>query len=275
MSQTFPFIKACGLGNDFVIVDTKALRADLDLKNLSLLLANRRQGVGCDQVIYPFSTEDKHTYKVRFFNADGSEAESCGNGSRCVAKLLMQSHNVQEIELQTLGGNLKCQLLPNGYVSLAFPKPHYKTSISLHPHAITSIPAAVYVNIGNPHLVCFVDDMTAFEKWGPLLETHLYGIDHTYPKRANVGFVQVINNSSILLNVWERGVGYTHACGTGACAAAIAAHAYGLVGKTVLVNQNGGPLTVKLNNTELFLQGEATLVYKGEFILSKKTNIII
>lgn len=267
MTLSLYFTKACALGNDFVIVEAEAFNKTLDITNLSVLLANRRRGIGCDQVIYIYPTEYKDTYKIRFFNADGSEAESCGNGSRCVAKLLMQTLDRQEIILQTLGGKLKCHFLENGHVSVAYPKPSFKQGISLNPHLFVSSPEVMYVDIGNPHLVCFVEDIMSFEKWGPLLETHLYEIDPQHPERVNVGFVQVLDDKTLHLNVWERGVGHTHACGTGACAAAFAANIYGLVGETVQVNQYGGPLTIALGNEELFLQGEGNMTYTGEFFI--------
>lgn len=267
MTASLPFTKACALENDFIIIDGQSLKENIDLRNLSLLLANRRQGIGCDQVIYIFQTNNKDVYKICFFNADGSEAESCGNGSRCVAKLLMLQNNQKEIELQTWGGNLKCQLLDNGDVSIGFPLPFYKEIVTLPFYLIPSITRAIYVNIGNPHLVCFVKEDVPFGKWGPLLETYLFEIDPIHPERVNVGFAQVIDESTLKLDVWERGVGHTHACGTGACAAAFAAYTQELTGNSVEINQFGGCLKVKIDDQTLFLEGKGQLIFKGEFLL--------
>ncbi len=253
------FVKACALGNDFVIVSENVSDDQKELSALSKKLADRRWGIGCDQAIYVRPTDDVHVYQIRFFNADGSEAEACGNGSRCVAKLLIQQHNLKGAVLQTAGGTLDCNLLDDGTVSVILPKPVCVKTVDLkHGEGY-----AVFVDVGNPHLVCFVDDITVSEKLEAILETYLHEIDPSMPPRVNVGFAKVVDRHTLLLNVWERGAGFTQACGTGACAALAAGQAHGLVEQTVHVHQKGGPLIIQLNEQHLILQGEAHLIYNG------------
>ena len=217
-------------------------------------------------MIYVRPTTDSHVYNIRFFNADGSEAEACGNGSRCVAKLLIQQHNLKKITLQTLGGILDCNLLDDGTVRIILPLPVCVKTIDLN-HSAALFLSTVFVDIGNPHLVCFIDDVTVAQKWGSILETYLPEIDSAMPPRVNVGFVKLLDRNTVLLSVWERGAGFTEACGTGACAVAVACHAQGLIDQVVHVNQKGGHLIVKVNEHNLLLQGEARLIYSGSIDL--------
>ncbi len=268
MPLLLPFTKACALGNDFVMIDGAHLSLYDDLQALSIRLADRRYGIGCDQVVYWYETADPHFYKVDFFNADGSQAESCGNGTRCLARLLMQQRKTDKMQLQTPGGILSCQLLSNNEVAVTFPKPTYDLGINLDNHAdlVTSNP--VYVNMGNPHLVCFVNPKFDFKHWGPLLETYLYKINPSFPAHVNVGFASMVDEQTVSLNVWERGAGFTPACGTGACAAAVAAKARGLTYADITcVIQKGGTLKVQLLQNYVILEGEAYLTYEGSYPL--------
>ena len=234
--QTFPFMKACALGNDFVMVPGSFLPPDQEFKTLSIRLADRRYGIGCDQVIYWYELDSPHSWHVRFFNADGSEAESCGNGTRCVAKFLMDKNNIDSLQLQTLGGVLQCHLLEPHQVSVDYPPPFYDCTVDIG--FVKAQP--VYVNVGNPHLVCFVEDNFDDKVWGPLLETRLHQSHSGYPERVNVGFATVVEGDILNLRVWERGAGFTPACGTGACAAAVAARARGFWKGDGMVRQQGG-----------------------------------
>ncbi len=252
--RPFSFTKACGLGNDFVILTLP--KENTDLSKLSISLADRRYGVGCDQVIFVEETLSEKTVKIRFFNADGSEAEGCGNGSRCVAKLLMNEKGWTDIKLETVGGTLVCQKEDQNTVSIQMPLPIWEKDV-LTPEK------AIFVTVGNPHLVCFVDDINDVKIRGPILETQLHQINDRFPTRVNVGFAQVIDRNNIALNVWERGAGLTPACGTGACAAAVASCLEGLTERKVTIHQRGGPLEIHWTEDGLSMKGEALTIYQG------------
>jgi diaminopimelate epimerase len=250
------FIKAQGLGNDFVML----LNPDIlpnELSNLSRKLADRRYGVGCDQVIIAQETDG--IIKVRFFNSDGSEAESCGNGSRCIAKYLMQQKNTNIIELQTLGGTLKCNLDAN-LVTIEMPTPTIEVFDGPQGLGHLSTPDAVAVNVGNPHLVCFVDNVSLVKNYGEGLENH-----PSFPLRTNVDFVKIIDQTHLQLSVWERGTGITPACGSGACAAMVAAFTHKKVEQKAKVSQSGGDLWGSWDGKKLFMTGPATIVFNGNF----------
>ncbi|RZI46597.1 diaminopimelate epimerase [Candidatus Finniella inopinata] len=267
MIGSLSFIKACALGNDFVIITDHTLIDPTTLPSLSQKMADRRWGVGCDQVIYVYPAGDNGSiHNVRFFNSDGSEAEACGNGSLCVAKLLIQRYNLEKVTLQTAGGTLDCTLLKDGTVRVVLPKPVCVQTIDLNIFDDFGNPSAVFVDLGNPHLVCFVNDLSVCEKWGPLLETYLPKLDPTMPQRVNVGFATEVDRQTLHLRVWERGAGFTQACGTGACAAAAAGQALGLIDHDVQVKQQGGVLGVHLGTDHFLMQGEAQLIYAGSFL---------
>lgn len=248
------FIKAQGLGNDFVMLVNPDISGD-DFSDLSRRLADRRYGIGCDQVIIA-QENDKHI-RVRFFNADGSEAESCGNGSRCIAKYLMEKKGQHTIAIETMGGLLNCQQ-DNDMIKIQMPLP--KVDILDGPESLghLSTPYAVAVHVGNPHLVCFVDNVDDAHQYGEGLENH-----PTFPLRTNVDFAKVIDSSHLHLKVWERGTGITPACGTGACASVVAASAHKLVSTRVKVSQEGGDLWVEWNGSDLFMIGPASIVFTG------------
>lgn len=253
------FIKACGLGNDFVLVILENFPQEDTLTKWSLKLANRRYGVGCDQVIFakPFS----NYYQVRFFNADGSEAEACGNGSRCVSKFLMEENKTKSVNLQTLGGSLSCALKHDGQVTVHMPEPTWNLNFEDNGVGRLSTPEAVAVWVGNPHLVCFVNEIELVKDYGYGLEEH-----PSFPQRANVGFVKVIDQKHIQLQVWERGAGVTPACGSGACAAVIASTLRGLVSSSgqICVSQEGGDLLIEWNHPKLLMTGPAEIIFTGE-----------
>ncbi|MCX7338477.1 MAG: diaminopimelate epimerase [Alphaproteobacteria bacterium] len=263
--MTLRFTKACALGNDFVILPLDQLEKECDLQSLSIFLAGRRYGVGCDQVIYAAPTKIPNTFQIRFFNADGSEAESCGNGTRCVAKLLMEQEGSKVISLQTLGGTIFCKAEAGGLISVEFPAPQIVLPVSLDSYPELSALPSVFVQIGNPHLVCFVTGQPDIKTLGPLLETHLHKLDKKFPKNVNVGFATIIDTLTIQLTVWERGSGLTPACGTGACAAVIAASFCNLVTRQqpVTVMQAGGNLSVEWGGGAVQLCGEANSIFKG------------
>lgn len=253
------FIKAQGLGNDFVMLTDPEVSID-SLSSLSQLIADRRYGIGCDQVIVSFQKNGE--FYARFFNVDGSEAESCGNGSRCIAKYLMQQNNTNNITIKTIGGDIECSMDDAGMVTVAMPSPTIEIIVLGGASALghLSTPDAVAVNVGNPHLVCFVDDVNIAVQYGEGLENH-----PMFPMRTNVNFVKLINDEHIELKVWERGVGITPACGTGACASMVAAFTHKLVKSKVKVTQAGGDLWIAYDGNELLMTGPAEIVFTGEY----------
>lgn len=248
------FIKAQGLGNDFVMLVNPDVQAN-DLSDLSRRLADRRFGIGCDQVIVAFETIDG--IKVRFFNGDGSEAESCGNGSRCLAKYLMHQKQQDSIALETLGGVLKCRL-ENDMVTIQMPTPMVEVLDGPQSLGHLSTPDAVAVTVGNPHLVCFVENVDSVAQYGEGLENH-----PTFPLRTNVDFVKVLSTEHLQLKVWERGTGITPACGSGACASMVAAYAHKKVGQKAKVSQPGGDLWISWDGQKLYMTGPAVIVFSG------------
>lgn len=249
------FIKAQGLGNDFVMLVNPSISMN-DFSIISRRLADRRYGVGCDQVV--IAQEDNNHIKVRFFNADGSEAESCGNGSRCIAKYLMEKKQQDTISIETMGGLLHCQQKDNGMVKVLMPMPTIKVIDGPESLGHLSTPDAVAVHVGNPHLVCFVDSVNIASRYGEGLENH-----PGFPLRTNVDFVKVLNSTHLQLKVWERGTGVTPACGSGACASVVAAHTHKLVENKVRVSQEGGDLWVEWDEKDLFMIGPASIVFTG------------
>lgn len=249
------FIKAHGIGNDFVML----VNIDESIEELSALsrrLADRRYGIGCDQVIV--AREFERAVQVRFFNADGSEAESCGNGSRCIAKYLMQRNQTQTITLETMGGTLDCSLESDDLVTVEMPSPVIQVLDGPQSLGHLSTPDAVSVTLGNPHLVCFVEDVGLVECHGEGLENH-----PSFLLGANVDFVKILDSQHLQLKVWERGTGLTPACGSGACAAMVAAHFHKKVEKRVRVSQSGGDLWIAWDGNRLLMTGPAEIVFTG------------
>ena len=258
------FIKAHGLGNDFVmLVDTNVPHSDLS--NLSRKLADRRYGIGCDQIIV--SQETDGIIKVRFFNGDGSEAESCGNGSRCIAKYLMQQKQTKTVTFETIGGRLNCKLNDDGMVTVEMPTPIIEVFGGSQGLGHLSTPDAVSVIVGNPHLVCFVDDVSLVEHYGEGLENH-----PSFPLRTNVDFVKILDSNHIELKVWERGSGITPACGSGACAAMVASFTHNKVTDFVKDSQAGGDLWIRFENKKLFMTGPAVIVFSGKINIFHHEN---
>ena len=250
------FVKAQGLGNDFVMLVNPDVLAN-DLSDLSRRLADRRYGIGCDQVIVAHELNDR--INVRFFNADGSEAESCGNGSRCIAKYLMDQKQQRTITIETLGGILNCQL-ENDMVTIQMPTPTVEILDGPQSLGHLSTPDAVAVNVGNPHLVCFVENIDSVSSYGEGLENH-----PAFPLRTNVDFVKILDSAHLQLKVWERGTGITPACGSGACASVVAAYAHKKVEQKTKVSQSGGDLWIQWDGKKLYMTGPAVIVFTGTF----------
>jgi diaminopimelate epimerase len=244
-----PFHKMHGLGNDFVVVDARAAPVRFS-PDQARRIADRRRGVGFDQllVIEPPGAAAADLF-LRILNADGSESSACGNGTRCVAALVMDEAGRDALTIETRAGLLPCRRTGDGVAVDMGPAafgwrdiPLAREADTLHlPLAAGPFADAVGVSMGNPHAVFFVADADGapIERFGPVLEH-----DALLPERANIGAAQVLDQGALRLRVWERGVGLTPACGSGACAAAVAAARRGLTGRQVRVHVDGGTLDI-------------------------------
>lgn len=265
--MTLNFKKMHGLGNDFVILDGRenGLKVSVEQRRL---IADRQRGVGCDQLIVIERSKNWAEMNfMRIYNPDGSEAEACGNATRCVADLLMREDGVDNIILETVAGSLNCYAEADGLVrvEMVVPKLGWK-DIPLSKECDTlHLPLEgdpVGVNMGNPHCVFFVEDIaqTDVEKQGRRFETDLL-----FPKKTNVEFVQVLSPSHLRMRVWERGAGITQACGSGACGVAVASIRRGLTERKVTVTLDGGDLIIDWpNNTApVSMTGPVSYVFDG------------
>lgn len=257
------FIKMHGLGNDFVIVDARVQPVAMPPARAHAI-ADRRHGIGCDQVIL-LEPSARADVRMRIFNADGGEVEACGNATRCVATLLDRPARIE-----TLGGVLSVSPHDGGAaVELAEPLFDWEHVPLAMPMDTSDMPVAwdmlerpMAVNVGNPHVVFFVADADAvpLAALGPVIEA-----DTLFPERINVNVASVTGPSALRLRVWERGVGLTQACGTGACATAVAAIRSGRVTGPVAVDLPGGRLTIDWTaGGPIRMTGPATHVFTGE-----------
>ena len=244
------FIKMHGLGNDFVVIDARSSPLALTAP-LVRAIADRRSGVGCDQLILiePPRRAGAEAF-MGIFNADGGAAEACGNATRCVAAHLMAERGAERITVETVAGLLPARRDGGARVTVDMGParldwrdiPLSRAADTLHLDvAAGPFRDPVAVNVGNPHAVFLADDALAapLDAYGGALERH-----PRFPRRANIGVAQVLGRDRIRLRVWERGVGITRACGSGACAALVAAHRRGLADRAAEVVLDGGPLHI-------------------------------
>lgn len=257
-----PFIKMHGLGNDFVVIDARTMAVPMSAAR-ARAIADRREGIGCDQVILiePSTTAD---VRMRIWNSDGSEVGACGNATRCVAKLIGARATIET------DGGLLAAALDGPLVSIDFPPPAfawdaiplaYPLDTSAMPVAWDNLADPMAVNVGNPHVVFFVDDLDAIdlERVGPIIEH-----DPLFPERVNVNVAQITSDTALTLRVWERGAGLTRACGTGACATAVAAMRSRRVTGPVTVSLPGGDLLIDwTSGGPVRMHGPATEVFRG------------
>lgn len=274
------FTKMTGLGNDYIYINCM----ENNLKNIPELakkLSDRHFGIGADGLILVDKPDnDKSDFKMRIFNSDGSEAEMCGNGIRCAAKFIHDNglYEDDKIAIQTLAGVKRVKLIegtPGEYneAIVDMGEPIFQDN---------NIPYNIYeafnkdldldvngekmrftvVSMGNPHAITFVEDLDKIdvEKMGSAVENN-----PIFPNRTNVEFVQIIDKNNIKVRVWERGVGETFACGTGACAAMVASGLNGYTDESVTVGLKGGELKVEWGkDNHIYMQGPATTVYEGK-----------
>ena len=272
-----PFRKMHGLGNDFVVIDGRETGLRLTTDEVRLI-ADRRLGVGCDQLIIMEPAQTLNGSRpdifMRIYNPDGSEAEACGNATRCVASLLMAESGGTLTTIETLRGLLVGEAADGGDVTIDMGAaqldwqeiPLSDAMDTLHlPIDLGVIADPVGVGMGNPHCVFFVDDAEAIDLagLGPRVEHHAL-----FPQRTNVEIAEVRADGSIRLRVWERGAGITMACGSGACATAVAAIRRGLTDRKVAIELDGGVLKLEwLENGNVLMTGPVATAYTGELSL--------
>jgi len=265
------FIKMHGLGNDFVVVDARETPFALGEAE-ARALADRREGVGCDQiVILEPARRDEAAVSLRFLNSDGGEVGACGNGTRCAASLLLAANNAEEIALETRAGLLRARAGEDGLVSVDMGEARFdwrdiplaREMDTLHLDlALDGLADPVATSMGNPHATFFVPDIAEVPIFalGPKLEH-----DPLFPERANIGVAQVTGPDTLRLRVWERGAGLTRACGSGACAAAVAAARRGLTGRRVRVVVDGGALDIAWRaDGHVLMAGPVAISFVGE-----------
>lgn len=262
-----------GLGNDFVILDGRKDRIILTSEEVCAI-SDRRRGVGCDQLITLESSERANAF-MRIHNADGGEVAACGNAARCVADRLMNELGAEYASLETAAGILKATRDGHGMVTvdqglariewheipLAQEIDTLHINLSTGAQPASELNDAVAVNVGNPHAVFFVDDATSVDlaSIGPGLENH-----NLFPERANISVAQVLTPHSLRVRVWERGVGITAACGTAACAVAVASARRGLTERSVEIELDGGSLQIVwCDDGHAFMTGPVATSFVG------------
>lgn len=267
-----PFQKMHGLGNDFVVLDTRNAHFAIDAAAVRKL-ADRRTGIGCDQVIL-LGPPRHPTAQIlmRIYNPDGGEAEACGNATRCVADLVKRQTGAAKMRIETIAGLLDAEVMPDGRVKvdmgpartgwreipLCRAMDTARVELALGP-----LCEPVCTNVGNPHATFFVDNVEDVDLagLGPLLEH-----DPLFPERANIGVASVRGRQQIRLRVWERGAGMTPACGSAACAALTAAHRRGLTGRHATVALDGGALDIAWREDgHVMMTGPVALSFEGLF----------
>jgi diaminopimelate epimerase len=269
------FLKMHGLGNDFVVFDARDGAVALDPAQVKAI-ADRRFGIGCDTVVIIGPGAADADASLRFLNADGGEVESCGNATRCIARLLMDERGLNRVKLATRGGLLTCNDAGKGLVEAdmgparldwhEIPMAQQTDTLNFQlPLDGQALPASA-VSMGNPHCVIFVPDAEKIPvaALGPRIETH-----PLFPKKVNAEFVSLISPDRLRMRVWERGVGITLACGTGACAAAVTAARLGKTGRKVEVVLDGGSLFIEWreNDGHVIMTGPTATVFRGQIDL--------
>lgn len=277
------FFKMQGLGNDYVYIDCINGKEPVDIKNLTRKLSNRHFGVGSDGLILLCKSKVADL-KMRMFNSDGSEAQMCGNGIRCVAKLAYELgliceeitkietlSGIKTLKLNIVKGKVKTVEVDMGAPILEATKIPVSSSAKIEDKKVKAEVKVknkkielTCVSMGNPHAVTFVNDIKNFKvaEYGPILENA-----DIFPEKANIEFVEVVDKNNIKMRVWERGSGETLACGTGACSSVVASSLNGYTDRKVNVQLLGGNLEIDWKpNNHVHMTGSAVTVFKGEWI---------
>jgi diaminopimelate epimerase len=256
--------KMDGLGNDFVIIDRR--KEDISLSKEQIIKIGDRNNVGFDQIIF-IEKEINDVFPIKIFNPDGIEVGACGNGSRCIAYLILKENNQRFIKLKAEKKILEAEILSekNVKINMGFPKFNEWYDIPLENEKLNpkmleldflknEFGKGFCVNVGNPHIIFFVEDCSKIDitNLGPKIELH-----HYFPERVNVTFAQIIDNKNIKVNVWERGAGQTKACGTAACATVVAGYLRGLTSNNCNIHFREGKLDIDYDrgNGQIYMTG--------------------
>ena len=263
--------KMDGLGNDFIIFDQR--KKSISLSKDQIIKISDRNNIGCDQVIFIEKDKNSDAF-LKFYNSDGGEISACGNGSRCVAYLLMKENNYKKISLKTKAGILQAELDIKNLVSINMGQPNFEwekipllkemdnknLKIKINSKDGKEVIGGFSLSIGNPHVVFFVEDLNKFnlKEIGPKIEKHTY-----FPEKCNVTLASIKNTKHLVVNVWERGAGLTKACGTAACATAVSGAILKLNERCVDIEFSGGLLNIdwKTNNN-VYMTGKVSEVKK-------------
>jgi len=251
----FNAFKMDGLGNDFVIIDQR--KEDIILTNDQIIKICNREFIGCDQLIY-IKKDSNLDAELEFYNSDGSKSDACGNGTRCVAHLLSKENNKKEINLTVASKVLKSKIFENNLVETSIGSPKIKwdeiplsknsdtknLNIKLIDNENNEFIGGIAVNVGNPHVIFFIENIDKFnlEKIGPEIENH-----ELFPEKCNVTLANKINQNLIKVKVWERGAGLTKACGTAACATAVAANLENISNSKTEIEFSTGKLLISID----------------------------
>ena len=263
--------KMDGLGNDFIIFDIR--KKLISINKDRIVKISNRNNIGCDQVILIDEDKNNNVF-LKFYNSDGGEISACGNGSRCVAYLLMKENNDKKISLRTKGGILHAKLNDKNLVTINMGNPNFKwekipllkkmdnenLKIKITSKNGEEIVGGFSLSVGNPHVVFFVKDFNLFdlEKIGPKIENHIY-----FPERCNVTLASIINKKYVKVKVWERGVGLTKACGTAACATAVSGATLKLIDRSVNIEFIEGQLNIDWkNDNSIYMTGQVSEIKK-------------
>ena len=269
------FRKMNGLGNDFVVLDGRARPLSLGTEAIKAI-ADREAGIGCDQLI-ALEPSKKADVFMRIWNSDGGEVAACGNAARCVAALMAEERGRNEVKVETEAGVLDATVNKDGTVTVDMGPPRFGweeiplaesfadtryVELQVGPIDAPVLHSPSVVNVGNPHCIFFVDDVEAYDlaRFGPMLEHH-----PLFPERANISLAQVTAPDAMRLRTWERGAGLTQACGTAACAAAVAAARLKRTGRKVKVSLPGGDLLIKWRESDghILMTGPYALDFEG------------
>jgi len=263
--------KMDGLGNDFIIFDNR--KKPISLKKDEIIKISNRNNIGCDQVIF-INKDDNSNASLKFYNSDGGEISACGNGSRCVAYLLMNEMKSKKISLKTKSGILEAELDNNNLVKINMGQPNFdwakiplskeidnkNLKIKIKNIDKKEIEGGFALNIGNPHVIFFVKDYNKFDlkKIGPTIENHSY-----FPEKCNVTLATIKNKKHIIVKVWERGAGLTKACGTAACATVVSGAILKLSERCVDIEFEEGLLNIDWNiNNNIYMKGKVSEIKK-------------
>ena len=265
----FKALKMDGLGNDFVIIDQR--QKNIALSKDQIIKICDRDFIGCDQLIY-IKNSDNADAELEFYNSDGSGSDACGNGTRCVAYLLSKEKNIKNISLKVGSKQLNSKLLDDGQVEtiIGVPKTDWKEiplsenldtknlGLSIKDNNNKETVGGIGINVGNPHTIFFVNEIENFsiEKIGPEIENH-----KLFPERCNFTLAQKINKNHYRVKVWERGAGLTKACGTAACATAVAANLQNLKNSRTEIEFSLGKLIISIDeNKQIHMKGPVSII---------------